>query len=98
MSRPISSSSGSTPERSRPSSGQWRISSSYWFWHSGQVRDTVLPAKKPPPDRRRFHPIPARVESSDLRRTPQQLTLRKPVLSRGDPVVRNSRDPVEFTA
>src|SRR6267143_192466 len=41
--RPISSSSGSTDERSSPSSGQWRISSSYWVWQSGQVRDTKSP-------------------------------------------------------
>src|SRR6267143_1193824 len=41
--RPIRSSSGSTDERSSPSSGQWRISSSYWVWHSGQVRDTTSP-------------------------------------------------------
>src|SRR5436309_12960795 len=80
MLRPISSSSGSTADRSRPSSGQWRISSSYWVWHSGQVRDTIALHAKPS-HRNADRPEKVLPGGGSLRPTPPQLTLPEAVLS-----------------
>src|SRR5438067_10763796 len=82
MLRPISSSSGSTVDRSSPSSGQWRISSSYWFWHSGQVRDKVVLRAKAVPDQTRGLPAKFSRGQRGFRPTPPQLTLAERVLSR----------------